>query len=475
MNGFFSSLSTEERKKVVLANGNGINWFPEIPTGWRITRFKNLFQEIYRYPTYYNIEYISDGIPEVRGEALTPEGFIMTLDDERYISNETNKSFPRTQLQLGDIVMSVRGTMGKIGVVDERYAGANITANLLRLSPDRRKVATNFLRWVMRSTYFDEALNCSAPQTTIKTITMPQLAKIPIALPVKNEQQRIAAYLDASCAAIDAAVAVKRRQLETLDGLVVGLINNAVTRGLEERQTLKQTGNVWLKEVPWTWDLVSLKRMSAIQTGLTLGKVYEGPLIERPYLRVANVQDGHLNLEDVTTIEVPEVVAHHVELSPGDVLMTEGGDLDKLGRGTIWNGEIPDCLHQNHIFAIRCYKYKLLPAFLAYLTASRYGRDYFEATGKRTTNLASTNSTKVGLFPIPRPSIAEQRAICQFLDVKLNQIAQIVNSIEFQIATLTAYRKSLIHECVTGQRQITESDVQRVAAQRKFDNLALTG
>ena len=220
---------------------------------------------------------------------------------------------------------------------------------------------------------------------------------------------------------------------------------------------------------------MSLKRLSEIQTGLTLGKVYEGPFIERRYLRVANVQDGHLNLEEVTTIEVPEAVARHVELRPGDVLMTEGGDLDKLGRGTIWNGEIPDCLHQNHIFAIRCFKHKLLPAFLAYLTASQYGRDYFEATGKRTTNLANTNSTKVGLFPIPRPSIAEQRAICQFLDVKLNKIAQIVNSIESQIVTLIAYRKSLIHECVTGQRRITESDVQRAAAQRKFDKLALTG
>ena len=99
--------------------------------------------------------------------------------------------------------------------------------------------------------------------------------------------------------------------------------------------------------------------------------------------------------------------------------------------------------------------------FLAYLTASRYGRDYFEATGKRTTNLASTNSTKVGLFPIPRPPIGEQRAICGFLDAKLNQIAQIVSGIESQIATLIAYRKSLIHECVTGQRRITEADLRR--------------
>lgn len=283
-----------------------------------------------------------------------------------------------------------------------------------------------------------------------------------IFLPPLPEQQRIAAYLDASCAAIDMAVAAKRAQIETLDGVRREIIQKAVTRGLEEHPTLKKTGNVWMNELPFTWELVSLKRVSEIQSGLTLGKVYEGPLIERPYLRVANVQDGHLELQNVTTIEVPEEIAHRVELRPGDVLMTEGGDLDKLGRGTIWSGEIPDCLHQNHIFAIRCFKHKLLPAFLAYLTASRYGRDYFEATGKRTTNLASTNSTKVGLFPIPRPSIEEQRAICRYLDEKLNHISHIVNGIEAQIATLTAYRKSLIHECVTGQRRVTEREIHQI-------------
>jgi type I restriction enzyme, S subunit len=103
------------------------------------------------------------------------------------------------------------------------------------------------------------------------------------------------------------------------------------------------------------------------------------------------------------------------------IALTEGGDLDKLGRGTVWKGEISPCLHQNHIFAIRCFRHKLLPHFLAYLTASQYGRDYFEATGKRTTNLASTNSTKVGLSPIPRPDVSEQQAICRYLDDKLGQ------------------------------------------------------
>jgi type I restriction enzyme, S subunit len=321
-----------------------------------------------------------------------------------------------------------------------------------------------FARYLLGSAVFADYISCFQTSVTNshKRIRPEDLWRTRIPFPPLSEQQRIVAFLDASCAAIDAAVVAKRRQLETLDGVRRDIVQRAVTRGLEEHPSLKQTGNVWMNEVPSSWELVSLKRVSGVQTGLTLGKVYEGLLIERAYLRVANVQDGRLNLEDMTTIEVPEEVAHRVELRPDDVLMTEGGDLDKLGRGTIWSGEIPDCLHQNHIFAIRCFKHKLLPAFLAYLTASRYGRDYFEATGKRTTNLANTNSTKVGLFPIPRPSIAEQRAICRFLDEKLNQIDQIVNGIEAQIATLLAYRKSLIHECVTGQRRVKEADVARM-------------
>lgn len=217
-----------------------------------------------------------------------------------------------------------------------------------------------------------------------------------------------------------------------------------------------------MAQIPRGWKVVCLKRIAEIQGGLTLGKQYEGPLIERPYLRVGNVQDGHLDLADVSLIELPASVAKGVELRPGDVLMTEGGDLDKLGRGYLWKGEIPGCLHQNHIFAVRCFLHKLKPMFLAYLTASKYGRDYFEATGKKTTNLACTNATKVGEFPIPLPRLTEQEAICAYLEGKLSEVKGIVSSIEYQIATLTAYRKSLIHECVTGQRRVTEADINRV-------------
>ena len=375
---------------------------------------------------------------------------------------EDAPSRARRRVQHGTTVISlVRPNLQAVAFIDDDLSALVCSTGFNVVQTRESKLRPKFAYYSLISDTARQYFEATAKGVGYPAVDDKDFNSLDVPLPPLLEQERIAAYLDASCAAIDAAVVAKRQQIKTLDGVREAIIQAAVTRGLEAQPTLRRTGNVWLNEVPSSWELVSLKRISEVQTGLTLGKVYEGALIERPYLRVANVQDGHLNLNDVTTIEVPKEVAHRVTLRAGDVLMTEGGDLDKLGRGTFWIGEIADCLHQNHIFAIRCFRHKLLPAFLAYLTASQYGRDYFEATGKRTTNLASTNSTKVGLFPIPRPSIEEQQAICESLDARLAHTRKIVEEIGAQIITLVAYRKSLIHECVTGQRRVTEADVKQ--------------
>jgi type I restriction enzyme S subunit len=347
-------------------------------------------------------------------------------------------------------------------LIAEDLPGVLCGYHLALIRPRVHKVSGEFLAWLHSSKAFLAQYEAKAVGITRFGLSQYAFRSARIPLPTRPEQQRIASYLEASCAAIDSAVAAKRRQIDILDAVRKATIQRVVTRGLAEDGELLPTGNVWLQSVPKGWNLVCLKRISDLQGGLTLGKDYDGPLIERPYLRVANVQDGHLDLTDVTLIEVPAAVAARVELRPNDVLMTEGGDLDKLGRGYLWNGEIDGCLHQNHIFALRCFRHKLLPKFLTYLTASRYGRDYFEATGKRTTNLASTNSTKVGEFPIPLPNVKEQERLVEFLDTRLDQLRTIQQTIESQVETLLAYRKSLIHECVTGQRRITEADLREV-------------
>lgn len=360
------------------------------------------------------------------------------------------------------VISSVRPNLQAVAFLNNGPKDFVCSTGFNVVQPAETKLSPKFAYYALISEDARQYFEATAKGVGYPAVDDKDFDSFSVPLPMVPEQRRIAAYLDASCGAIDGAVAAKRRQLETLDDLRRTIITRAVTRGIKEKVKLEITGNVWIESIPRGWSLVCLKRIADIQTGLTLGKTYEGPLIERPYLRVANVQDGHLDLEDITLIEVPANVAARVELQAGDVLMTEGGDLDKLGRGYLWNGQIPNCLHQNHIFAVRCFPHKLRPMFLAHATASNHGRDYFEATGKRTTNLASTNSTKVGLFPIPLPPITEQDKICDFLDGKLAEVRRIASGIETQIATLTAYRKSLIHECVTGQRRVTDEDLKQM-------------
>ncbi|WP_250399494.1 restriction endonuclease subunit S [Streptomyces cellostaticus] len=201
-----------------------------------------------------------------------------------------------------------------------------------------------------------------------------------------------------------------------------------------------------------TYELVRLGYVARLQNGLTVDAKRDvtGDVVTSPYLRVANVQAGSLNLESVTEITVPRSVAQRSTLRPGDVLMTEGGDLDKLGRGTVWRGELDQCLHQNHIFAVRPDPQRLSGRFLAYVTQSLYGRHYFESTGTRTTNLASTNSSKIQSFPLPLPPLDEQRRIADFLDAETARIDRLCELRKHQLELLNEASFRRIYDAVRG-------------------------
>jgi type I restriction enzyme S subunit len=134
--------------------------------------------------------------------------------------------------------------------------------------------------------------------------------------------------------------------------------------------------------------------------------------------------------------------------------MTEGGDFDKLGRGFIWNGEIDDCVHQNHVFAVRADQNRLMPEFLAYLSQSSYGKAYFLNVAHRTTNLASINSTKLKALPVLLPPKDEQVIIVGTLRVADIKIA----AEEDRKTALHAFFKSMLHQLMTGQLRLLSDE-----------------
>lgn len=131
--------------------------------------------------------------------------------------------------------------------------------------------------------------------------------------------------------------------------------------------------------------------------------------------------------------------------------MTEGGDLDKLGRGAVWRGELSGCLHQNHVFALRPETDRLDGDYLALMTSTLHGRCYFESTGSKTTNLASTNSSKIMSFPIPLPSVATQRALATEAQTMIDSSQSAKRLLAHQLGLLAERRQALITAAVTGQ------------------------
>ncbi len=154
--------------------------------------------------------------------------------------------------------------------------------------------------------------------------------------------------------------------------------------------------------------------------------------VEVPYLRVANVQRGYLDLGVVTTIRVPASTVEKLRLEPDDILFNEGGDRDKLGRGWVWEGQVPDCIHQNHVFRARLRTDEFDPKFVS-MHGNTFGRTWFETMGKQTTNLASVSLTTLKAFPIPKIPIDEQRRLVTQVEAQTTQIVAFERIVELAL------------------------------------------
>jgi type I restriction enzyme S subunit len=169
--------------------------------------------------------------------------------------------------------------------------------------------------------------------------------------------------------------------------------------------------------LPEGWRQVPLHTVAEVRTGLSKNASREGVTLKKPYIRVANVQDGTLDLTDVKEIDVPASQTARYTLQAGDLLLIEGnGNPQNLGRSCLWRGQVPHAVHQNHVFVVRAYSNgELLPEFLEQQTQSQYGRNYFLSCAKGSTGLSSLNSTQLKAFPLVIPPPAEQRRIVQIL------------------------------------------------------------
>jgi type I restriction enzyme S subunit len=231
-----------------------------------------------------------------------------------------------------------------------------------------------------------------------------------------------------------------------------------------------------LPELPEGWVWASLDMLGEIVSGVTKGTKRDASIEvkEVPYLRVANVQRGYLDLTEVKTILATKRDIEELTLQAGDVLFNEGGDRDKLGRGWIWRNEVANCIHQNHVFRLRVYLPELIPELISY-HGNTFGKTWFQSAGKQTTNLASINMGILRAFPVPVAPSDEQMEILSLLEQQIDALKIQEKSVSIALIQSAAQRKNILKAAFSGQLvQQDPSDepasvlLERIRAERKI-------
>ncbi len=207
-----------------------------------------------------------------------------------------------------------------------------------------------------------------------------------------------------------------------------------------------------LPPAPEGWCWVSLDQIAEIAGGVTKGQKFLPSDKTRivPYLRVANVQRGFLDLTKIKEIRATESDITALQLKPGDVLFNEGGDRDKLGRGWIWEGQITECIHQNHVFRARLLSHEVQPKIVSW-SGNSYGQRWFMRTGKQSVNLASINLTVLRSFPVPLVPAGEQEAVVEAVEDQLSLIEHIEADLGTKLDSAGALRQAILRHSFGGK------------------------
>lgn len=427
-------------------------WTATLPEGWRLIRIDNAADVLFSNVDKHTL----DGEEAVRlcnyVDVYNNHRITKSLSFMEASADPTEIS--KFQIRRGDVLATKDSeTPDDIvisALVDDDLPGVLCGYHLAMIRPRSETLYGPFLAWTHASKQFLAQYEANATGVTRFGLGQYIFRAARFPLPPFPEQQRIAAYLDASCAAIDAAVAAKRRQIETLEALLLSSIQHATTQGLDANTKMNSSGLDWLPKIPGHWDVRQIKRRCTLLRGKFSHRPRNDPEYydgDYPFVQTGDITSADKYIRSYSQtlnelgLSVSKMFPKHtlvmsIAANVGDVAIL---DFEACFPDSMV-GLVPD--HQTNLD----YLYYLMKAMKGILLRSAV----------LTTQL-NLNYVRIGTNFTPFPPKEEQEAIAEFLDAKTAEVRSTIAILLSQIETLTSYRKSLIHECVTGQRRITEA------------------
>ncbi len=401
---------------------------------------------------------------------------------ERFITEKGLKDSSARMMPAGTILFSSRAPVGYVAIASNSVCTNQGFKSFVLKNGD---ILPDYVYWWLKGN--KELAESMASGTTFLELSGAKAKQLPIPIAPLNDQKLIVAEIEKQFSRLDEAVANLKRVKANLKRYKAAVLKAAVEGRLVETEAKLarsegrnyESGNQllhrilatrrsqWngkgkykepiapnstdLPELPEGWCWTRLDVVAALKGGITVdSKRKDQTARSVPYLRVANVQRGYLDLSEMKFIEAPEADIKELRLQPGDILFNEGGDRDKLGRGWIWEGQMKDCIHQNHVFRARLFLSEVAPKFVSWWGNS-FGKNYFLREGKQTTNLASINLTKLSVFPVPLPPVAEQFRIVAEVERRLSIVGEAEAQVDINLQRAERLRQAVLMEAFSGQ------------------------
>ena len=336
-------------------------------------------------------EYWDGDIKWITPAEISEESYIIE-DSIRHITDLGVQKTGLTPFPKGTVILSSRAPIGKVAIAGcEMYCNQGFKNLICSEIIDNR-----YLYWFLKGN--TEYLNSLGRGAAFKEISKKIVSEIEINVPSIEKQRDAVEILEK----VSGIISIRKQELQSLGNLIKA-------RFVELFEIEK--GH---------YDECHLEDIADIVSGITKGRKTKcTQLREVPYMAVSNVKDGYIDWTTVKTILATEDEIEQYRLLPNDVLMTEGGDPDKVGRGSIISDPPEDCIHQNHIFRVRLDETRLLPRYFASFLQSPVAKMYFLRAAKQTTGIASINMKQLRGLPTILPPLNKQKEFvlfCQQVD-----------------------------------------------------------
>ena len=420
---------------------SGIEWIGEIPADWTLQRGKTIFAQ----------RLTKGNQSEILLAATQKYGMLPQSEVEGVVQVKEDADLQQFRtVHKKDFVISLRSFQG--GFEYSQYEG--VCSPAYQVFYNTNPICHNYYRLLFKSDGFVQKMNSMTVGIREgKNIQYSDFANSLIPVPPINQQQRIADYLDRKCSQIDSIIARQQEVIEKLKAYKLSVITETVTKGLSPDVPMKDSGIDFIGSIPETWRICRLRNIGTLQNGISKGGEFFGHGF--PFVSYGDVyRNFSLPVQVAGLIDSSDEERRNYSVESGDIFFTRTSEtIEEVGFSSVCEETIPDATFAGFLIRVRPFTDDLVPKFAKYYFRSNHHRYYLVKQMNLVTR-ASLGQDLLKSMPVLVPPKDEQISIAAYLDKKCGAIESSIEYKQRVIERLTAYKKSLIYEVVTGKKEV---------------------